>query len=1140
MLDVSVGTVRRDWSLAQAWLFRELSGAHMNAEEYEKVGQLFHAALELPKEGRSGFLRTACAADEELRRQVESLLAAHEQAGDFAATPAMDLAAGWLARQEEAPAVTGRIGAYEVLSLIGRGGMGEVYLAHDTRLGRKVAVKLLRHGLTSNRDAVRRFEQEARAVSSLNHPNIVTIYEIGDILERRFIAMELVEGQSLAVMAGRPADVATLARIGAQLARALSVTHAAGLVHRDIKPENVIVRNDGYVKVLDFGLARLAVRPTVTSAGDTGTNPDLILGTPRYMSPEQARGRIATSASDVFSLGVVLYELATGTHPFESDSTLGILHAITTEAVRSPRELLPGTPPLLERLLMSMLAKTESERPTAAEVEAELTQLASGQREPHACRLRPRGSARRRSHNLPPQRTALLGRTGELARIEELIADGGVRLLTLTGPGGTGKTRLAIQAAENLAPRFEGGLAFVNLAPLADAALVASAVARALDVRESGDLSLESAIAEHLRGRGATLLFLDNFEQVSDAATLIQHLLDGCPALTVLVTSRQGLHIYGEQEFPVPPLPLPAPGALFSPSTLMDCASVALFVQRAAAGRPDFTLTPKNAGAVVEICCRLDGLPLAIELAAARVKILPPAELLARIERPLELLTGGARDLPERQQTLRQAIKWSYDLLSPAEQKLFRRLSVFAGGCTLEAAEAVCNTLEDLGVDVLDGVTSLVDNSLLVQRASEERELRFLMLETFREYGREQLLATGEADATARAHAAYMLVVAEEEHLEMTPADRETWLRCCDVEHDNFRAASHWLVGSSDAEWALRLGAALFRFWEQRDHLTEGREMLARMLALPGAAAPTRLRARALYCASMLADIQGDHRHCADARPGVLPDLPRARRHAGRCQHHHHPGLPGTAEGPLRGGGLAVRRDGLAVDRARRRHGGRSRQQQHGSRRQARRRLRPRAPPARAGRRLGERARRPPRSWPSPSTASATSRHRRTIPTAARRYHHDSLARLREIDDRWGIARVLTDLAGVDLQAGEYAQADRSLREALRVFRELGHQRGVAKQLESLSWCAICQSRAEAAVTLVSAAARIRQKMAAPAKGAERERIDKTLEQARGHITAQAYENAWREGHTAPLDRILEIETVAGPRIRWSAGPQVR
>jgi predicted ATPase/serine/threonine protein kinase len=1099
----------------------------MNAEQYEKVGQLFHAALELPKEGRSGFLRTACAADEELRQQVESLLAAHEQAGDFASTPAMDLAARLLARQEEAPSVTGRIGAYEVLSLIGRGGMGEVYLAHDTRLGRKVAVKLLRHGLTSNRDAVRRFEQEARAVSSLNHPNIVTIYEIGDMLERRFIAMEFVEGQSLATMDGRPADVATLTRIGAQLARALSVTHAAGLVHRDIKPENVIVRTDGYVKVLDFGLARLAVRPTVTSAGDTGTNPDLILGTPRYMSPEQARGRIATSASDVFSLGVVLYELATGTHPFESDSTLGILHAITTEAARSPREVLPETPPLLERLLMSMLAKTESERPTAAEVEAELTQLASGQREPHdAAATTTQSARRRRSHSLPPQRTALLGRAGELARIEELIVGGGVRLLTLTGPGGTGKTRLAIQAAENLAPRFEGGLAFVNLAPLADAALVASAVARSLDVRESGDLPLESAIAEHLRGRGATLLFLDNFEQVSDAATLIQHLLDACPALTVLVTSRQGLHIYGEQEFPIPPLPLPAPGALFSPSTLMDCPSVALFVQRAAAGRPDFTLTSKNAGPVVEICCRLDGLPLAIELAAARVKILPPAELLARIERPLELLTGGARDLPERQQTLRQAIKWSDDLLSPAEQKLFRRLSVFAGGSTLEAAEAVCNTLEDLGVDVLDGVTSLVDNSLLVQRASEDREPRFVMLETFREYGREQLLASGEANATARAHAAYMLVVAEEEHLEMSPSERETWLQGCDLEHDNFRAASHWLVASDDAEWALRLGAALFRFWEQRDHLTEGRETLAKMLALPGAAAPTRLRARALYCASVLSDIQGEidtaltigrescriYRELGDLQ-GVASTTIILAFQAQRRGHY--------AEAvSLFGDTVALWTqlgDATAVDLA-------NSNMAHA---------------AKAGgdfdlaRRLLEQV-----------IASANARGDLRVvalalnglgdvaasqhdPDAARRYHHDSLARLREIDDRWGIARVLTDLAGVDLQAGEYVQADRSLREALRVFRELGHQRGVAKQLESLSWCAICQSRDEAAVTLVSAAAAIRQRMAASAKAAEREKIDRTLDQARSRLTAEAYENAWREGHTAPLDRILEIETVA-------------
>jgi predicted ATPase len=849
------------------------------------------------------------------------------------------------------------------------------------------------------------------------------------------------------------------------------------------------------------------------------------------MSPEQARGGIATSASDVFSLGVVLYELATGTHPFESDSTLGTLHAITTEVVRSPIELLPDTPPPFERLLMAMLAKPASERPTAAEVEARLTELASGDRERPDSRARNTPTGRRR-HNLPPQRTALVGRDAELERIADLISGRSVRLLTLTGPGGTGKTRLAIQAAENLVPRFEGGLAFVNLAPIADAALVTSAVARALDLRESGDLSLESAIAEHLRVRGSTLLLMDNFEQVLDAATLVQHLLDACPELTVLVTSRQGLHIYGEQEFPVPPLPLPAPGALFSPSTLMNCPSVALFVQRASSSRPDFALSPGNAGAVVEICCRLDGLPLAIELAAARVKILPPAELLARIKRPLELLTGGARDLPERQQTLRQAIKWSYDLLTPPEQKLFRRLSVFAGGCTLEAAEAVCDTLEDLGIAVLDGVTSLVDNSLLVQRGADDREPRFLMLETFREYGREQLIANGEVEATSRAHAAYMLVFAEEERLEMTPADRERWLRGCDVEHDNFRAACHWLIAAGDAEWALRLGSALFRFWEQRDHLTEGRETLTRILALPAAAAPTRLRARGLYCAGVLADIQGD----IDTAQTLGHETHKLYTELGDTQGVASSLIILAFQAQRRGRyPEAVSRfretvalwtklgDATAVDLANSnmahaaKLGGdfdlaRGLLEQVAASAAARGDLRG---VALALNGLGDVA-------ASQNDASA-----------ARRYHHDSLARMREIDDRWGIARVLTDLAGVDLQAGEFAQADRSLREALRVFRELGHQRGVARQLESLSWCAICQSRAEAAVTLASAAVAIRQRMGAQAKPAERERLEKTLDQARAAIAPEAYASAWRYGHTAPLDRILEMETGdRGPVVR--------
>jgi predicted ATPase/serine/threonine protein kinase len=1095
----------------------------MNPDQYERVGQLFHAALELPPGGRAAFLHAACASDEGLRREVESLLAAHEQAGDFVAGTRGHGALDWLAR-DEAARPGGQIGAYEVLSLIGRGGMGEVYLARDSRLGRNVAVKLLRATLTSNADAVRRFEQEARAASSLNHPNIVTIYEIGDWLERHFIAMEFVDGESLTAMTGRAAGLATLAHLGAQLARALAITHAAGIVHRDIKPENVIVRHDGYVKVLDFGLARLGQKPIVGATHGAATNPDMILGTPRYMSPEQARGRTAMSASDVFSLGVVLYELATGRHPFESDSTLGTLHAITTEPVPSPRRFAPQTPARLEELLLAMLAKPESERPSARDVEATLLSLANERAEPPSPAWSPAArTSQRRAAALPPQRTVLLGRSLELERIGELLLGSNTRLLTLTGPGGTGKTRLAMQAADNLAPRFEGGLTFVNLAPIADAALVVSAVARALGVRESGDLPLEQAIAEHLRGRGRTLLLIDNFEQVADAAILVQELLDACPELNVLVTSRQALRIYGEQEFPVPPLPLPSPGALFSTTTLMECASVALFVQRAAAGRPDFTLTPKNAAAVVEICCRLDGLPLAIELAAARVKILPPAELLTRIERPLELLTGGARDLPERQQTLRQAIKWSYDLLPAPEQTLFRRLSVFAGGATLEAIEAVCDTTEDLGIDVLAGVTALVDNSLLVQRAAEEREPRFVMLETFREYAREQLIEHGEDQATARAHAAYMLVLAEEEHLGMSPGERESWLRLCDSEADNFRAASRALIAAGDADWALRLGVALFRFWEQRDHLTEGRETLNRMLAMDSAASRTRLRARALYCAAVLADIQAEldiaqalgseacdiYREIGDTHGLATATIVRAFQQQRRG--HHQAALALFAETASLWTELG---DRTAVDLAK-------------------------SNMAHAAKNAGEfetarqllevviestRARGDVSGFAFALNGLGDVAAAQGDVESARRYHHESLERYREIGDRWGIARVLTDLANVALQAEDYTHADASIKAALRAFRELGHQRGVARQLESLSWCATCQSRDEEAVALASAAAAIRQRIAAPAKSDERQRIERTLAQARARLSAEAYERAWREGHSAPLDRLMELE----------------
>ena len=845
------------------------------------------------------------------------------------------------------------------------------------------------------------------------------------------------------------------------------------------------------------------------------------------MSPEQARGEAASSASDIFALGVVLYELTTGTHPFESPTTLGTLHAIATRATPRPGEGVIKVPTVLERLLLRMLVKEPAQRPSAGEVEAELTRLATALDE--RVHIDPWGGRRSQSSTtLPPQRTALVGRANELTAVKGILLDPDTRLLTLTGPGGTGKTRLAAQVAADFAEIFEGGSAFVNLAPIVDPSLVASAVAQAIGVRESADHALVAAITEHLRNSGSTLLVLDNFEQVSEAAGLVRELLDACPALKVLVTSRVVLHIYGEQEFPVPPLSLPERSSS-SPAELLEYASIALFVQRAAASRPDFALTAKNAEYVAAICRRLDGLPLAIELAAARVKILPPADLLARLERGLEILTGGARDLPERQQTLRGAIKWSYDLLTPAEQRLFRRLSVFAGGCTLEAAEAVCDASEDLGIDVLLGVSALVDNSLLVQRSSDDGDPRFHMLETFREYGRERLRDSGETAPTQRAHAAYMLVLAEEENTEMNPAQRELWLRACDGEHDNFRVAMATLIAAGDVEWAMRLAAALFRFWEQRDHLTEGRETLARVLAMPEASAPTRPRARALYAAAVFTDIQGD-------------SLGAETFSREACAIYHQLGDINGMAAAMTAVALQAQRQGryadstalfgetvelwqqvgnsTAVDLARSNMANAAKAEGN-------------FPLAQA---LLEQvaaaclARHDVRGVASALNGLGDVAAARGELPAAHRYHHQSLEKFSQVNDQWGRARVLSDLAQLHIDARDHEAATGLLKESLQAYRSLGHQRGIARQLESLALCAGGQARDEEAVTLASAAAAIRTKIGMPHKPAERVRFDQALGLARSRLSKDDYEKAWDAGRSVSLDRILGMGVAAGPR----------
>jgi predicted ATPase/DNA-binding CsgD family transcriptional regulator len=465
----------------------------------------------------------------------------------------------------------------------------------------------------------------------------------------------------------------------------------------------------------------------------------------------------------------------------------------------------------------------------------------------------------KRLHNLPVQSTPLVGRDQEVAAVQGLLLREDVRLLTLTGPGGVGKTRLGLELAADLFHSFQDGVFFVPLAPLGDPALVISAIAHTLDVREAEDRPLATTLQEHLRVR-QMLLLLDNFEHLLGAAPSVADLLTACADLKILATSRTRLHLQGEHEFPVPPLTLPDPNLTPPVRDLAGYSAVALFVQRAQAIKADFLLTEEQAPAVTAVCRRLDGLPLAIELAAARVKLLAPAALLARLDKRFELLTSKAPDLPARQRTLQNAITWSYELLDGKEQALFRYLAVFAGGATLEAIASVCSLEgERAGLgDLLDLLGSLVDHSLLQQQPQVDGEPRFWMLETIREYAVQQLRARGEADQLQGRHAAYYLALAERLDAQLGSASQQGTLQAIYTDYDNFRAAMSWAIRRGEAEMVLRLTSALATFWYRRGQLSEGREWLGAALALADPA-PAHMRARAAREASILARAQGDY-----------------------------------------------------------------------------------------------------------------------------------------------------------------------------------------------------------------------------------------------------------------------------------------
>jgi predicted ATPase/class 3 adenylate cyclase len=630
----------------------------------------------------------------------------------------------------------------------------------------------------------------------------------------------------------------------------------------------------------------------------------------------------------------------------------------------------------------------------------------------------------RLAHNLPVQPTPFLGREGEVTRLGELLQREDVRLVTLTGPGGVGKTRLALQVAAELVEAFPDGAWFADLAPLADPALVPSAIASALGLREEGGRPLIQALKEHLSDK-RLLLLLDNLEHLLPAAPQAGELLAACPGLTILATSRAPLRLRAEREIPVPPLALPDRAHPPPAACLTRYAAVRLFVERAVAARPDFAVDSDSASAVAELCVRLDGLPLAIELAAARVKLLPPQALLARLGRRLPVLTGGARDLPARQRTLRDAIAWSHDLLAPEQQALFRRLAVFAGGWTIEAAEAVGDPGGEL--DAFGGLAALVDGSLVRTAEAgggpDPGAPRFGMLETVREYGLERLAASGDEAAARRAHAEHVLALAEEAGPALAGGEEGAALARLEAEHDNVRAALAWALGGGDAALGLRLAGTVWAFWYLRGHFGEGRGWLGRALAGSGAGATTKAaRAQALRGAGVLAWAQGDYGPAA----ALLADALALYRELG----------------DRRGIALTVGTLGAVA-------------QEQGEHERA---AALHAESLAAYRELGDKH----RIARALGNLGVVARGAGDYARAAA-LHAESLALARELGDRRGVAATLANLAVVARERGDLGRAARLLEESLALHRELGDRRGVAPTLVNLGLVARDQGDPERA-----------------------------------------------------------------------------
>jgi non-specific serine/threonine protein kinase len=870
-------------------------------ERWATVKRLHQAALDREPGQRAAFLDEACAGDAALRREVESLLAYDDRAASFMESPAIDVAAQ-NAGQHNSTSLIGRtLGHFHVEAQLGAGGMGEVYLARDARLERSVALKVLPPDVAGDAYRMQRFAREARAASALNHPNVATIHDIGESDSVRFIVMEYVEGQTLAQrLAEQPLTMREVIDVAMQVADALEVAHGKGITHRDIKPANLMVTPRGQVKVLDFGIAktaREAASPMTAMTAGAETAVGLVIGSVPYMSPEQVLGHAVDHRSDLFSLGVTLYELATGRRPFAGATATETMDRILHAPPAHMAGLIPAVPSELERITFKCLEKdVEYRYQSARELLADLRRL----QQTDADRTQIPFDYRR--HNLPAQLTSFVGRQREIDDIQQLLA--GNRLVTLTGAGGCGKTRLGLAVAAGLADRFPDGVWTVDLAPLSEPTLVTQTVAAVLDVREGQSGPLIEVLSGYLRRRHV-LLLLDNCEHlIGPCASLVETLLRAAPKLHIVATSREALGVDGEVMWRVPSLSLPDLGQPLALDTVSQCEAVRLLIERARLVQPAFALTQPNAGMLVDICRRLDGIPLAIELAAAKLKVLSVEQIHARLEDRFRLLTGGSRTALARQRTLEAAMSWSYELLSDTERRLLCRLSTFPGGWTLEAAEEICTGNGIAKADIVDLLSHLADKSLVIVEDLPAGERRYRFLETVRQYGRERLVESGETESLRDQHAAFFLQLVRRAEPQLRANNQVTWLRRLHLEHENLRSALEWCLAAPKHRLdAVELASAIWWFWLKRGHLSEGQQWLERALAGCADAGPG-LRINALTGLWHVTYFQGNF----DATERVLAECLAQARQVGEM---------GFAAFSLFGQGLVAMERGGDFDRTR-------------------------------------------------------------------------------------------------------------------------------------------------------------------------------------------------------------------------------